>query len=119
LFRLIAVALLALAVPVQGMAAVAAGQCMAFGHHNTAGSQDGDHAHDGGEGHEQAAHTQQSDDGKNAHCGPCTACCASATITGPAGILILSSPSNVTYLFSQFPPLGFQPTGLDRPPLAL
>jgi hypothetical protein len=59
------------------------------------------------------------DEGAGAHCSPCTACCASASITGPAGVSILSDPSNATYVFSQFPPIGVQPDGLDRPPLAL
>ncbi len=132
LIRLLTI-VVALAVPLQGLAAVVAGQCMAFGHHST-----GDESHSHGQGsqdgqvepgHDHAAHshadetgsTAQSDesDGNAAHCGPCTACCASASITGPAGVSILSSPSNTTYVFSQFPPIGVQPDGLDRPPLAL
>lgn len=124
-FRLFAVLLLALTIPVQGVAAVVAGQCMAFGHHEDAGSQD--HAHDGADGHGQASHSHaDADDAKqggqdesSSHCGPCTACCASASIAGPVGISIPSAPSNVHYVFSQFPPLGVQPHGLYRPPLAL
>lgn len=125
--RFAAVLLLALAIPVQGMAAVAVGQCMAFGHHqDAAGQESHGHAADAADADEHAAHShddqdaQHGDEGaKRAHCGPCTACCASASIAGPTGISIRSSPSNVTYFFSQFPPLGFQPNGLDRPPLAL
>lgn len=125
LFRLLAVAL-ALVVPLQGMAVVAAGQCMAFGHHEAAGYDSHGQAPNG---HDHAAHshadgtpgTAQTDegDGSGAHCGPCTACCASASITGPSGVSILPSPSKAAYVFWQFPPIGVQPDGLDRPPLAL
>jgi hypothetical protein len=128
LVRLLAV-VVALVVPLQGMAVVVAGQCMAFGHHEATAGHDSDgQAPDGEEeGHDHAAHSHahdtaaQSDEsgGNGPHCGPCSACCASASISGPAGVSILSSPSNATYVFSQFPPIGVQPDGLDRPPLAL
>lgn len=125
-FRLLAVLLLAFTIPVQGMASIAAGQCMAFGHHQDGAAQ-ADQDQDAVDGHDHAAHshddaaTQQGDEGgKTSHCGPCAACCASAaSIAGPVGVLIPSSASNASYFFSQFPPLGFQPDGLDRPPLAL
>jgi hypothetical protein len=128
LIRLLAV-FIALVVPLQGMAVVVAGQCMAFGHHEaTAGHNHGQTA-DAQDGHDHASHahaddttsTAQSDEGNDnsAHCGPCTACCASASIAGPAGVSILSSQSNAKYFFWQFPPIGVQPDGLDRPPLAL
>lgn len=115
LVRLLVVVLVALAVPVQGALAVAAGQCMALEHH------------DGGDGHDHASHSdseqagsEQADGGaENAHCGPCTACCASASMAGPAALTILSAASNAPYLFSPFPPIGVQPDGVDRPPLAL
>jgi hypothetical protein len=118
--------LLAFTVPVQGMASVAAGQCMAFGHHQDGAAQES-HDHDAADGDDRGVHShdggaiQQSDaGGKTSHCGPCAACCASAaSISGPIGVSLPSSPSNASYLFSQFPPLGFQPDGLDRPPLAL
>lgn len=126
MFRFLAILLLALTIPAQGMASVAAGQCMAFGHHQDGATQ-ADHDHDAVDGHDDAVHshgdgaTQQGDEGgMTSHCGPCAACCASAaSIAGPGGIPIPSSPSNASYLFSQFPPFGFQPDGLDRPPLAL
>jgi len=119
------VLLLALTIPVQGMAAVTAGQCMAFGHHQDDGNQN--HAHDDADGHAPAGHAhtddtlskQDDEGGKNSHCGPCTACCASASIAGPAGLSILPFASPVQYHFSQLPPPGVQPHGLDRPPLAL
>ena len=122
LLRLLAV-VVALVVPVQGMAVVVAGQCMAFGHHEApAGDQSHGQAEDGHAGHSHEAGGGTDDDesaGNDAHCGPCTACCASASIAGPAKLLILSSPATATYVFSQLPPLGVQPDGLDRPPLAL
>jgi hypothetical protein len=126
LIRLLAIAI-ALAVPIQGMAGITAGQCMALGHHQDTSGHDS-HAQDGQAGPDHAAHSHSDEagkadneggDGSAAHCGPCTACCASASITGPAGISIPSSLSNAEYVFSQFPPLGVQPDGLDRPPLAL
>jgi hypothetical protein len=114
-FRIVAAVLLALIVPVQGIAAVAAGQCMEFGHHagGTDDHEHGEHSH-GDDGPLNAEHGD-----KNSRCGPCAACCASASIAGPAGIAILSSPSNVKYFFSQLPPPGVKPDSLDRPPLAL
>ena len=126
-FRLVTVLLLALTVPVHGMAAITVGQCMALTHHDDGGGQDShSHPQDGATGHDHAAYShddggsmQGDQDSKQAHCGPCTACCASPSIAGPAGILFGSSPSNVKYAFSQLAPLGVQPDGLDRPPLAL
>src|SRR5262245_58473800 len=126
LFRFLAMALIALAVPVQGMASVVAGQCMAFGHHEDGGD-DGSHAQAGADGHDHAAHshadetaaTHSDDGGSNSHCGPCTACCASASIAGVSALPLLPSPSNAKYVLSQWPPHGVQPHSLDRPPLAL
>jgi hypothetical protein len=125
-FRFLAVLLLALTIPVQGLAAVTGAQCMALTHHQDGAGQE-NHAHDGGaDGHDAAPHTHSSDsvathgdEGSNNHCGPCTACCASASIAGPIGHPILSSPSNTKYVFFQSLPPGVQPDGLDRPPLAL
>lgn len=126
-FRLLAVLLLALTIPLQGMAAVTAGQCMALAHHQDGGGHDNHgQAPDGANSDDHAAPshsgdgTKQGDEGaKSSHCGPCTACCASASIAGPAALSILSSPSNAKHSFAQQPPPGIQPDGLDRPPLAL
>ena len=124
-FRLLAVLLLALTIPVQGIAAVTAGQCMAAGHHQKgAGQENNAHEHDGGDGNERAAaaHSEESApagaEGKSAHCGPCAACCASASIAGPPGVSIASAPVKAKYVSSQLPPPGVQLDGLDRPPLA-
>ena len=122
-FRILAVALLALTIPVQGMAAVTVGQCVAFEHQDGAGHEPHEHKADGAGGHDHAAQSHDGygskQDGDTSHCGPCTACCASASIAGPAGLAIPTSASNALYVFSQFPPLGVQPGGVDRPPLAL
>jgi hypothetical protein len=108
-FRILAVALIACAVPIQGLAAVTAGQCMTLGHHQDHGSDGHDHGSD-----------SHADDGDSAasHCGPCAACCASASIAGPAALSLLCSPSSAKYGFAQQPPPGIPPDGLDRPPLA-
>jgi hypothetical protein len=113
LFRLFAIAVLAVSLPLQGMASVAAGQCMAAGHHHDAGDQD--HA-----AHPHSDHGGDKQQGeKHAHCGPCAACCASASIAGQVALLLLPSASNTKYLFSPLPPLAVEPDGFDRPPLAL
>jgi hypothetical protein len=130
LIRLLAIAI-AFVLPIQGVAAVTAAQCMALGHHQDAAGH-GNHgdAQPGGEaGHDHATHAHADDDasnagsdeagGKGSQCGPCTACCASASIAGPAGLSIVSWASNAPYVFSQFAPLSVPLDGLDRPPTAL
>jgi hypothetical protein len=128
LLRLLAFFLLALSVPVQGMAAVTAGQCMAFGHHSGDAAESGHdaHAHDDAEAaHDHASHghgddtAKHDDGGSSSHCGPCAACCASASIAGPVNAAFPSVPSDRAYVLSQLQPPGVQPDGLDRPPLAL
>ena len=116
-FRALALALMLL-LPLQGMASVVAGQCMMFGHHQDAQAQDHHHAHDAAQAHDHDSHKHSSGEKKSSHCGPCTACCASASIAGPNWPLILPSSSNTQYFFAQFPPLGIQPQELFRPPLA-
>lgn len=123
--RFLAFAFVALTVPVQGMAAVAAGQCMALGHHEEAAGNDA-HALVDDAGHDHAAHAHEAgegleheNDGENAHCGPCTACCASASIAGAEAASIVAWPAVPSYTLSPSPPLGVEPEGLDRPPLPL
>jgi len=124
IFRVVAIAVLALAVPIQGMGAVSAGQCMAFGHHGDSSHGGDDPAHDHGHGDADSADShanQDSGDGGATppHCGPCVACCASAYIASRAELSLLAARSEVQYFVTQFPPLGVQPDGLDRPPLVL
>ena len=126
IFRFLAIFLLALAIPAQGMASIAAGQCMAFGHHQDGavpqshehGSHDADADEHAAHSHDDAA-TAQGDESSNSHCGPCTACCASASIAGPVGHSIPALPSGTKYSFFQWPAPGVQPREFDRPPLAL
>jgi hypothetical protein len=120
LFRILAVALLALAVPLQGMASVVAGQCMAYGHHQGAGGQDHEHhAHDDGADAHDHGTQKVADEGHSGHCGPCTACCASASIAAPSLPSLLPSASNTKYVLSQLAPPGVEPQRFDRPPLSL
>jgi len=112
LFRILAVALLVLAVPLHGIAAVTAGQCMTLGHHHDAGGHDHDpHGHDGDHGKDHSK--------KSSHCGPCAACCASASIAGPDALHIADFTSHPEYFFTQSSPPGVQADGVYRPPLAL
>jgi hypothetical protein len=127
--RFLLAALLALAVPLQGALAVTGGQCMALGQNQDApGQESHTHAASGDHGHAAHAHSHadgsgspaaDADSGGSAHCGPCTACCASASIAGYVALAIASDQSHAEYVFSQSPPIGVQPDGLDRPPLAL
>lgn len=122
LARLLAV-LVALVVPIQGMASVATGQCMALGHHQDAG--DNGHGHDDGDGHDHGAQSHADnakhaeENGANAHCGPCAACCASVSIAPLSDVSILPPSTIAQYVFSQFPPIGVEPDGVYRPPLPL
>jgi hypothetical protein len=122
-FRVLALALLVLAVPLQGMATVAAGQCMALGHHQDAGHSG--HAPDDGDGHDHDAPSHadggkhSEEDGTTAHCSPCTACCASASIAQPTVVSIMNAPATTQYAFSQFPSIGVEPDAVYRPPLQL
>jgi ABC-type Zn2+ transport system substrate-binding protein/surface adhesin len=117
--RFLALVLLALCVPLQGVAAVMAGQCMALGHHQDAGSAHPHDAHHGGDGHDHDSHSHDGDNSKKSHCGPCTACCASASIAGSSPLAIALTPSSAKYVFSQSSPPSVPLDGLDRPPLAL
>ena len=117
--RILALVLLAATLPVQGLASVVAAQCMLAGHHEGAASEAHPHA-DGDESHDHGTAAQEIDDGANAsHCGPCTACCASASIAAPMAVFVVPASSYSQYFFSQFPPRGIEPQALDRPPLAL
>lgn len=122
LARLLAV-VVALVVPLQGMALVAAAQCMALGHHQEAG--DNGHAHQSGDGHDHDGQSHADgerhaeENGTGAHCGPCAACCASVPIAALSDVSILSPPTIGEYVFSRVPPSGMEPDGVYRPPLTL
>lgn len=126
----------ALAVPVQGVAAVAAGQCMAFGHHDggMAAAHDApNNGHEGGPGHQghgdgdaygspghESHQAPQQDDGASAdHCAPCVACCAAAAISPSFQPLDPHSGTEFLVEATGTPFSGIAPESLDRPPLAL
>jgi hypothetical protein len=128
LVRLLAF-VIALVIPVQGMAALAAGICMSLGHHDTVAADPGHAAH-GHDADDHAPHTHDQagaaapaadagDDGHAAHCEPCTGCCTSVSIAAPIVFTVAASPTHPEYLLPQHPPLGLRPGGLYRPPLAL
>jgi hypothetical protein len=111
--RLLIAFTLALAIPLQGVASVTAGVCMAIGHHE-AGTPDS-HEH----GHDSDHSAPHEDDSATSHCAPCVACCAAASIS-PARQVYLphdSPPAAIAAL--PFLPPGFLPENLDRPPLGL
>ena len=120
--RLIVAALLALAIPVQALSAVVAGICMAADHHPVeAASQNDDHA-DHGHGDSASAAPHQHDDGtaaSDSHCPPCVACCAAAAIAPSTPNLVPDRPAVGPIVTAPYAAAGFQPDGLDRPPLAL
>ena len=110
---LIAVAI-ALAVPLQGLAAASAGLCMALGHHE-APAMDDHGSHDHGAEHVQDA----SDDADSAHCAPCVACCAAAAISPSNPVVIANTAPLAARALAPPEISGAQLDLLDRPPLAL
>jgi hypothetical protein len=111
--RLMIVMAVALLVPLQGLATVAAGVCMALGHHDAPAAAS---HHHGDSGH----HDHGADDASGeAHCPPCVACCAAAAISSSDRGFVPEAP--VFSAVSVPPPLisGILPDKLDRPPLAL
>lgn len=110
-----------LAVPVQGIAAVGAGICMAMGHHvaAAAGAADHDHPEPGPHGHGASHEQGPAQPSGEAHCPPCTSCCAAAVIS-PAVLLPMPEgpPLGAVASLHPFVP-GALPAGLDRPPLPL
>jgi hypothetical protein len=120
LTRLLLLFLIALAMPVQGFAAIQSGICMTFGHHDAparAATHDASvmHGHDG----PAQAHDADSDE-SSAHCGPCVACCGAAASIAPAMVSVAALP--VVARIQVHPdaePDSLLPAALDRPPLAL
>lgn len=124
LHRFLLVLLLALSLPVQGIAAAASGVCMAMGDHgeavSTAGHPAHEHAHDAhadDPAHDAGHH--HSGTGKPAgkgHCAPCFAAAAISSFDSPAlpeAMATIAIPV-VPASFS-----GIAPETLDRPPLSL
>jgi hypothetical protein len=128
--RLIVAFVLAFAIPLQGLAAATAGVCMSLGHHqgdmsahHADPSAPHDHAaghgHDGDSGHDGDHGASHENDGDSAHCAPCVACCAAASIAPADQVLLAAqSPAAAVAVVPYLHP-GFLPEKLDRPPLAL
>jgi hypothetical protein len=116
LIRFLVVIAMALAIPVQGLAAVSAGVCMGLGHHQTAPGPAGhDHGADGdGADHSHDPQDQPSD----SHCAPCAACCAAAHIAPAMPLFIPDGTPAALIAAAPFLPPGSLPESLDRPPLA-
>lgn len=116
LARLVAV-LIALVVPLQGMAALAASQCMAFNHHDAPALH---HHAAAGEDHGSHGDPEQKAEDKASHCAPCAACCASASLAAPPVQTVgADAPhARIESLHATFAP-GLPPDELDRPPLPL
>ena len=111
--RLLLALALAVAVPLQGFAAVASGICMANEHH------DGAPQSHGGDGTHPHEHDNEQAPTTNAHCPPCVACCAAAAISSAAPLFIADESSNAVDSATPASFYGVQPDQLDRPPLAL
>jgi len=123
--------LLALTIPLQGLAAATAGMCMALGHHGgeAAPAMDHDHAgahHAGGDAHAHGGGDQPSDHSSapqessgNAHCPPCSSCCAAAAIAPAVNVQLPHALPSEPFLAGQHSIAGFLPDELDRPPLPL
>jgi hypothetical protein len=113
ILRLLVALVLALAIPLQGAASVTAGICMATGHHDAGAPASHDHGGDADHSH------QHNDDPDAAHCAPCVACCAAASIAPAAQVFLPEdSPAAAVAAVPYLHP-GFLPEKLDRPPLAL
>lgn len=128
LTRFLVALAIALAVPAQGYAAVAAGLCMALGHHQDtqAGANErGTHDHAAASASDHSAAAAHDDGDKSekshdkAHCPPCVSCCAAATIAPAAGIGVPEIPPVAAVPSAPYSLAGILPEKLDRPPLAL
>lgn len=121
LARLLVALTVAVLVPLQGLAAMTAGVCMAMGHHDGAPSAA---EHDHATAHEHGAHEGAAEHGSDsgepsAHCAPCVACCAAACIPSAMSVSFPHPlPLAALGALPAAPP-GFVPDSFDRPPLAL
>lgn len=128
LSRILIALTLALAVPLQGVAAATAGLCMALGHHDAGFAASHDHATDHGAQHAQGddsvadhkhGHEILENSPAGAHCPPCVACCAAGAISSFPHIFIPELPADSVIAAPELSFSGIQPERLDRPPLAL
>ena len=121
LFRILAATLLALAVPLQGFAAVQAGLCMAMGGHGGEQSRAAAaHDHDAGApAHDHGQAPSEEPPASAAHCPPCVSCCATAAIAHTTKITLPEAPPVAAIPAPQYWIPSVLPDQLDRPPLAL
>lgn len=120
LIRLLIVLAMTLAVPLQGLAAVSAGLCMAMGHHDGAASPAHDHSMDHAHDADTPAHHESAagdNSTANTHCPPCVSCCAAASISAFPQIFDPAAPATEAVSTSPASPPGILLDGLDRPPL--
>jgi hypothetical protein len=115
LSRLLLLLVIALAVPLQGFAAVSAGLCMASGHHH---SEQGPAAHDHDMGSIEHEHPADEPSANNSHCPPCVSCCAAVAIAPAAEPRLPSVAPAAPVASKQYSMAGFLPEQLDRPPLS-
>lgn len=111
------------AMPLQGIAAISAGMCMALGNPAAlaAAMHGPDAAHDehGTSAGGHPVHNGADDGSEVAHCGPCVACCAAAAIPVAGAIFLPSTGSGDRVAFVAAATPEFLPELLDRPPLTL
>ena len=126
-FRLLLVALLAVMVPAQGLAALSVGICRDLQHssdslrHEPLATTTVAEAHSHG-GHGANAGATEHDsmaagDSSASHCAACAACGASAGIVAQDGFSIAEAPRDGVLAQTVLQFSGFVPEGLDRPPL--
>jgi hypothetical protein len=121
LVRFLLIALIALAVPMQGALAVGTAQCLALEHHQPGTADDQNHGHDHSAGHQHQDSSVDEHDGQasHTHCGPCVACCASVSIAAAQPLPLRTAPAFAVDVLPKLLPAGDLPGGLYRPPLAL
>jgi len=116
LARLLIAFVLALTVPLQGIAAVSAGVCMALGHHGEAAPEAHHHADSAAHHHGDESGSEK---GGEAHCPPCVSCCAAAAIVSFPPFVVDRQPASPVIAAPPAAFSGVAPETLDRPPLAL
>lgn len=127
--KIVVVWLIAIAIPIQGMASVAMMNCAQTPHpyqnapkvhqHDMQHNHDNAHAHshDAAEVDDQASHGKTNTKHACAHCVKCTNCCSGFTFESTPTLLFQQLSVNEAKLNDQkllFK--GFIPSGLERPP---
>lgn len=121
LLRVLVIALLSLAAPIQGIAAVQAGLCHELEDHGAPPLHDhatGGHVHDPGTAHHHHGGDGSDRSAQDAHCPPCVSCCAATAIASFPPVLDPHQPANALIAASPASFDGPPPHLLDRPPLA-